>query len=102
MNLLLQLLFPNPKSKHLRKLARDFLNVLKKEKYVSVKQAKELIPAKKSYYKVVGKLKEFGLIEMHKDLNGNFCYSLSIPTFKFFIKRNLIEAMEKWYNERMS
>jgi len=95
-SLLLELLFGDSfKSKHMREKAMQFLYLLKEKKFVSVEEAKKFFEHRKTYYKVMRKFKEIGLVSLTKDVEGNFTWSLSLDAYKFFVKKNLIDDVEK-------
>ena len=94
--LLLELVFGDTfKSKHLREKAEEFLYLLRDKKFVSIEETKKFFEHKKTYYKVTKKLKEIGLISVIKDVDGKFNWTLSLEAYKFFVKRNLIDGVEK-------
>ena len=83
------------KNSHIRKKAEEFIYLLRDKNYITVKDAKGFIGAKKTYYKITRKLRFIGLLNLTKDIDGNFIFSLSLDAYKFFIKRQLIEEVEK-------
>ena len=92
---LLELVFGKTrKSSHLRKKAEEFIYLLRDRGFVSVNEAKEFIGAKKTYYKIMKKLRSIGLISLTKDVEGKFSFSLTLDAYKFFVKRHLIEEVE--------
>jgi len=94
---LLRILFPNTtKSKHLRENAAHLLYFLAQNQKLSVQEAKAICKHKKTYYKILRKLRSIGLITLTKESDGKFYLKLTLNTYKFFIRKHLIEEVEKW------
>ena len=93
---LLELVFGKTRrSKHIRSKAEQLLYALRDKKYLSVREAKELVGGKKTYFKIMRKLRSIGLIALTKDIEGEFSYSLTLDAYKFFVKKHLIEEIEQ-------
>lgn len=82
------------KSRHLREKAEEFLFLLRDRGMITVKEAKQLINAKKTYFKITKRLRSVGLISLTKNLEGDFSYSLTLDAYKFFVKKQLIGEVE--------
>jgi len=92
---LMELLFPGKwKAKHLREKAIELLLCLKEKQTISISEAKALVGMKKSYYKIIRKLRSVGLIALSRNLEGKFNYTLTLNAYKFFIKKHLLEEVE--------
>lgn len=92
---LLELVFgKTKKSKHLREKAESFLYLLRDKGQVSVKEAREFIGGTKTYLKIMYKLRKIGLINLTKNVDGDFSFSLSLDAYKFFVKKDLLENVE--------
>ncbi|MEM5875290.1 MAG: hypothetical protein QXW01_00310 [Candidatus Aenigmatarchaeota archaeon] len=92
---LLNLLFTNKrKAEHIRNSAEELLYKLR-EGPLSVSEAKEIVKKRKTYFKIVRKLKAVGLISVSKDVDGNYNLYLSLDAYKYFVKKNLIDGVEE-------
>jgi len=96
-NVFVAFLFPpSNKNLELRKTVKMFLLRIFQNQKLSVQEAKAICKHKKTYYKILRKLRSIGLITLTKEADGKFYLKLTLDTYKFFVRKHLIEEVEKW------
>ena len=101
LNYLLDLLWSNRKELIIRESAEKFLKNLREKQTMTIDEAKQVIGHIRTYYKVVNKLKDIGLIRTYRDPETKkLLITISVESYKFFVKKYLLEEVEEFFKVR--
>lgn len=93
----IELLFGKTAKSYLLREAALKLILLLRKKERTAEELYQAIGKKKTYYKVINRLKEFGIISAIRTKDRKLVYTLTPEVFKFYMRR-LIEACCKELN----
>lgn len=83
------------KNREIREKAEELLYKLRDVKFMKLKDIKQFIGKRKTYYKIMRKLKAIKIIDVVKTQDGDFCAVLSLSGYQAFIKKNLLEDVKE-------
>jgi hypothetical protein len=97
LQIFLNLLFDKKKESHMRDLTEKFLSTLREKQKITSDDAKQIIEGKRTYYKIMKKLRKIELIKVSRDAQTKkLIISYSLDSYKRFINKYLIEEVENF------
>jgi hypothetical protein len=81
----------------MRDLTEKFLSTLREKQKITSDDAKQIIEGKRTYYKIMKKLRKIELIKVSRDAQTKkLIISYSLDSYKRFINKYLIEEVENF------